>query len=298
MKIFRSPIWKALGLTVALNLALTLFLYTAAPLAETPIGQTVLILGVVLLQVVAACLYAGIRFDKRRSLWLSLAAALVIHLILSVVSVFIYADRLAGNWPGSNYFLTWLLFLLLALSVWWVSVCTVTLLRHVRLGAPGREERLRIRKASAGLRPVIPTVSPARVRLIAALKGGAWTLGFYVLTGLLLELLTAMSVADTILSFVAFPCLWCIMAVVYGFICQPNRGICTLWVSLTHILLCTVIMVFLIPSNVSVHPGYALLYMDNVLTSPMDHPEQLLLIAEFLSVWVTVITHGVRRPKT
>ncbi len=297
MKIFRSPLWKALGLTVALSLALTLFLYTAAPLAEAPIGQAILFLGVALLQVTATCLYARIPFEKRRSLWLSAAVALPVHLILSIASVLVYADRLTSNWPGSDYFLTWLLFLLLSLSVWCISVCTVTLLRHLRLSAHGREERRRIQKASSGLRPVISAVSPARARLIAVLKGASWTLGLYVLTGLLLELLTALSIADTVLSFVAFPSLWCILAVVYGLTCQPNRGFFTLSVSLTHILLCAVIMVFLIPSNVSVHPGYALLYLDSVLTSPMDHPEPLLLIAEFLLVWAIVIAHSVRRPK-
>lgn len=298
MKIFRSPIWKALGLTVALSLALTLFLYTAAPLAEAPIGQAILFLGVALLQVAAACLYGGIPFDKRRSLWLSLAAVLATHLILSMVSVFLCADRLAGNWPGSNYFLTWLLFFLLALSVWWISVCTVTLFRHFRMGAARRDELRKIEYASRGLRAETTPTTPARTRLVSTLWGLAWILGFYILTGLLLELLTAMSVADTILSYVAFPCLWCIMAAAYRYLRVCHTAVLTVTVSIANPVLLAAIMLFLFPSNVTLHVGYALLYLDSVLTAPFEHPEQLLLLAEFLSIWVILPLCGRRHRAT
>lgn len=296
MKTYLRSILKSLGLTAGLDGALLLLIYLLSPTVTRKIGQAALLCATILLLVAAVCLYSRITAVRPRELWYCLAVSLPLHVIASVVSVLIYGNRLSSYWPGMLD-LAWFVFLLLILTAWCVSVCAVTLFRHLRMSAAHREETRQVQKASLGLRPRIPSVSPVRARMIATLKGMAWTLGFYSLTGLLLELLKALSIADTLLAYVAFPCLWCGMAVAYGLVNAPGRGAFTLSVSLTHILLCAAVMVFLLPSNVTKHMGYALLYLDSVLTDPFSHPEQCLLIAEFLSVWVIVMIYGVGRRK-
>ena len=298
MKTYLYPILKALGLTVALDLTLVLFLFAAAPMANLNIGQAFLFGGVALLLVAATCLYAGITAEKRRSLWLSLAAALPTHLILSVASVFVYADRLASNWPGSDYFLTWLLFLLLSLSTWAVSILAVTIVRSARIGSHAKEEKERIRQETRGFRLEVSPLSPTKARSLAALKGSLWVLWLYVATGLLLEWYTQVRIADTILSYVTFPCLWCIMATVYRFLRTHNRSTVTVSAAITNLVVFAAVMLFLIPANVKVHAGYALLYLDNVLTDPFSHPEQLLVLMQFLLVWVILIITGATQRKT
>ena len=297
MKLYLRSILKSLCLTAGLDGALLLLIYLLSPAVMLEIGQAALLCAVILLLAVAVCLYGRIPVRRRRELWYCLAVSLPLHTVASVVSVLIYGNRLSGYWPGSMD-LAWLVLLVLILSAWGLSVCAITLSRHARMSEARREENRRIQKASRGLRPEITSVSPARARLITVLKGAAWTLGFYTLTGLLLDLLKELSIADTLLAYAAFPCLWCGMAAAFGrAIPSARRGAFTLSVSLTNILLCTAVMVFLIPSNVTRHVGYALLYLDGVLTNPFGHPEQLLVIAEFLLVWVTVAACGIGRRK-
>lgn len=234
MKTYLYPILKALGLTAALDLTLVLFLVAAAPMANLNIGQVFLFGGVALLSVAATCLYAGITVEKRRSLWLSLVAALPTHLILSVASVLVYADRLASNWPGSDYYLTWLLFLLLCLAIWSISITAITIARSARIGSRAKEEKKRIRRETRGFRLVVSPQSPAKARTIAALKGSLWVLWLYVATGLLLEWYTQVRIADTILSYITFPCLWCIMATVCRFLRTHNRSTVTFSAAITN----------------------------------------------------------------
>jgi hypothetical protein len=298
MKTYLYPILKALGLTAALDLTLVLFLVAAAPMANLNIGQVFLFRGVALLSVAATCLYAGITVEKRRSLWLSLVAALPTHLILSVASVLVYADRLASNWPGSDYYLTWLLFLLLCLAIWSISITAITIARSARIGSRAKEEKKRIRRETRGFRLVVSPQSPAKARTIAALKGSLWVLWLYVATGLLLEWYTQVRIADTILSYITFPCLWCIMATVCRFLRTHNCSTVTISAAITNLVVFAAVMLFLIPANVKVHAGYALLYLDNVLTDPFSHPEQLLVLMQFLLVWVILIITGATQRKT
>ena len=108
-----------------------------------------------------------------------------------------------------------------------------------------------------------------------------------------MEILLAWGIAETILSYVAFPCLWCLMAVTYRLPKCQNRTAFTLSVAITHLLFCTGVMLFLLPSNVTRHIGYALLYLDGVLTQPYDHVEQLLILEQFLAVWLILPLYGI-----
>ena len=297
MKTYLHPILKALGLTAALDLTLVLFLCAAAPMANLPIGQVFLFGGVALLPIAATCLYAGITVEKRRSLWISLTAALPAHLILSVVSVFVYANRLAENWPGSDYFLTWLLFLLLCVTTWSMSILAVTVIRSARIGSRVKAEKKRIRQEMRGLRLEVSSLSPGKARTIAALKGALWVLWLYCATGAVLTWYTQAHVADTILSYVTFPCLWCVLAIVYRFLHTHNRVAVTVSAAITNLVVLAAVMVFLIPANVKTHAGYALLYLDTVLTDPFSHPEQLLVLFQFLLVWVILILTGATQRK-
>lgn len=297
MKTYLYPILKALGLTAALDLALALFLFAAAPMANLNIGQVILFGGVTLLMAIATCLYAGIAAEKRRSLWLSLAAALPAHLILSIAAVLVYANRLASNWPGSDYFLTWILFLLLCLATWSISILAVTVMRSARIGSRAKAEKKRIRQEMRGLRLEVSPPSPGKARAIASFKGALWVLWLYSITGAVLVWYTQARVADTILSYVTFPCLWCIMATVYRFLRTHNRTAITVSAAITNLAVFAAIMLFLIPANVKIHAGYALLYLDNVLTDPFSHPEQLLVLIQFLLVWVILILTSITQRK-
>ncbi len=297
MKTYLYPILKALGLTVALNGMLTLFIYAAAPMANVNIGQVVLFGGVALLLVAATCLFANIAAEKRRSLWLALAVAFPAHLILSLISVFVYADRLASNWPGSDYFLTWLLFLLLSLTVWWIAVFAVTVTRSARIGEGVREAKRQIKRAQKGFRLETAPISPARARMLAILKGVLWVLWLHILTGLFLEFFTETGVADTILSYVAFPALWCVMAAIYGLLHEKNRTAFTLSAAVTHLVCFVFVMLFLLPKNIREHPYYALKYLDDVITDPFGHPEQLMILILFLLVWMVMAIFGLAHRK-
>ncbi len=298
MKTYLHSLLKSLGLTAGLDAALLLLLYTACPVTVLKIGQAGLMGGVILLLLIASCLYALISVHRRRELLFCLAVSFLLHVIASVASVLVYGNRLSYFWPGHSD-MAWLLFFVLIVTVWCLTVSVITIIRYIRMSATRREETKHIQHASLGLRMETDPVTPARARLIATLKGFTWTIGFYILTGFLLEMLKEMSIAETILSYVAFPCLWCLMGIVYGYVDRPNRVAFTLSVTVTHILLCAATMVFLLPSNVTKHVGYALLYLDSILMDPFNHPEQLLLVAEFLSVWVIALIYGIghRRKK-
>lgn len=288
-----SPILRSSGLTVGLNGVLLLTIYALAPAAAWEAGQAALLCATVLLSVFAVCLHGRIEVRRGRELWYCAAVSLPLHLILSVLSAAVYGRRLSYYWPGED--MAWIVFLLMSLSAWSVALCGAALLRFLRVVSLRREEDRRVQMASRGLYPAAAPLSPARARVISSLKGVSWVLCFYTLTGLLLELLTALSVADTILAYVAFPCLWCFMAAVYGLIRRPVPGAFTLSVSVTHLLLTAVILVFLIPSNAVGHTGYAEIFLDSVRTEPFDHPELLLLLAEFLGIWVTAAVCGAGR---
>ncbi|MBQ9151186.1 MAG: hypothetical protein IJX72_02960 [Clostridia bacterium] len=297
MKTYLHPILKALGLTVALDGMLMLFIYVAAPLAILEIGQAFLFGGLTLLLTAATCLYANISVEKRRSLWLSLAVAAPAHLILSVISILVYTNRLASNWPGSDYFLTWLLFLLLSLTVWWIAIFSITVTRSSRIGGAAREQKRRIRLAQKGFRPETAPLTPGRARAIAILKGVLWVLWLHILTGLFLEFFTEIGVANTILSYVAFPALWCVMAAVYGLLDGHNRTAFTLSVAITHLVCFFLVMLFLLPGNILEHPYYAVKYLDDVISDPFGHSEQLMILMLFLLVWVVMGIFGAARRK-
>lgn len=296
MKHYLSPLLKSLGITVGLDGALLLFIYAATPLTEIAIGQALLFGGVTLLLLTAVCLYAAVPAERRRSLWLSLAVSVPVHLILSVVSVLVYGNRLSAYWPGSSD-LAWLLFLLITVAAWVVTTFTLTMIRSARIGSALREGKRQIRRAEQGSRLETAPISPARSLLLAILKGVLWVLWLHVLTGLLLELLWQAGVADTMLSYVAFPCLWCLMAAAYGCMHVQNRFSFTLSVAVSHLICFLGIMLFLIPANITEHPYYALKYLDDMITDPFGHPEELMILVLFFAVWIILAVFSIANRK-
>lgn len=292
MKTYVSCLLKALGLTVGLNGALLLFLYMGSPLAGYEIGQVILFAGVTILLIIATCLYATMRVHNASDHWVSMAVSLPAHLIAAVVSVLIYGNRLSSFWPG-GVDLAWFLFLVLIVAVWGLTVFFVTLVRVLRLQATAREEKRQAKLAKEGYRLETTPITPARARLLATLKGMVWALAFHLISGLLLELLREIGIAETILSYAAFPFAWCLAAAAYGLLDRRNRVAFALAVALTHLLFCTAVMLFLLPANVTQHVGYALLYLDKVLTKPYENAEQLLILIQFLSVWLIMLIFGI-----
>ena len=292
MKQYIASILKALGLTVGLNVGLLLFLRLAAPLAMIEIGQVILLGVVILMQITAACLYAAIPTPAVRTVWLCVITALPLHLMAAIASALVYGNRLSSFWPGS-FDLAWLVFLILITVPWALMVVAIALARTVRMGIRVLEEKRQAKQAAAGFCTETEAISPARARFIAGLKGLIWVLAFHILTGILLEILVAMDIADTLLGYTAFPCLWCLMAAVYGLLDGQNRVTFGLSVAITHILVFALVMLFLIPANVTQHVGYALLYLDGVLTQPYEHVEQLLILIQFLMVWPILLIFGI-----
>jgi hypothetical protein len=246
---------------------------------------------VTLLLAVGVCLFATIRTDRRGILWASLGISVTTHLILTIVVALVGGTRLSEAWPGYNN-LAWLLMALLSLVVWDISVFTVTVVRSNRLGRAAREEKRQVKRAKKGYQKEWQTVSPSRARLLAILRGLALMLWLHLVTGLLYTLLTNAGAADTMLSYIAFPTLWCILAAAYGLCDRENRVAYGLTVAISNVILFILPTYFLMLENTPTHKFRFVLHLDSVLTAPLSNPEQMLAIGIFLTVWVAMIVFG------
>ena len=282
---------KSLGITVGLDLLFMGIFLLFSHMVHKESGQALLFLCVTLLLAVGVCLFATIRTDRRGILWASLGISVSTHLILTIVVALVGGTKLSEAWPGYNN-LAWLLMALLSLVVWDISVFTVTVVRSNRLGRAAREEKRQVKRAKKGYQKEWQTVSPSRARLLAILRGLALMLWLHLATGLLYTLLTNAGAADTMLSYIAFPTLWCILAAAYGLRDRENRVAYGLTVAISNVILFILPTYFLMLENTPTHKFRFVLHLDSVLTAPLSNPEQMLAIGMFLTVWVAMIVFG------
>lgn len=282
---------KSLGITVGLDLLFMGIFLLFSHMVHKESGQALLFLCVTLLLAVGVCLFATIRTDRRGILWASLGISVTTHLILTIVVALVGGTQLSEAWPGYNN-LAWLLMALLSLAVWDISVFTVTAVRSNRLGRAAREEKRQVKRAKKGYQKEWQTVSPSRARLLAILRGLALVLWLHLATGLLYTLLTNAGAADTMLSYIAFPTLWCILAAAYGLRDRENRVAYGLTVAISNVILFILPTYFLMLENTPAHKFRFVLHLDSVLTAPLSNPEQMLAIGMFLTVWVAMIVFG------
>ena len=282
---------KSLGITVGLDLLFMGIFLLFSHMVHKESGQALLFLCVTLLLAVGVCLFATIRTDRRGILWASLGISVTTHLILTIVVALVGGTKLSEAWPGYNN-LAWLLMALLSLVVWDISVFTVTVVRSNRLGRAAREEKRQVKRAKKGYQKEWQTVSPSRARLLAILRGLALMLWLHLATGLLYTLLTNAGAADTMLSYIAFPTLWCILAAAYGLSDRENRVAYGLTVAISNVILFILPTYFLMLENTPTHKFRFVLHLDSVLTAPLSNPEQMLAIGMFLTVWVAMIVFG------
>lgn len=282
---------KSLGITVGLDLLFMGIFLLFSHMVHKESGQALLFLCVTLLLAVGVCLFATIRTDRRGILWASLGISVTTHTILTIVVALVGGTKLSEAWPGYNN-LAWLLMALLSLVVWDISVFTVTVVRSNRLGRAAREEKRQVKRAKKGYQKEWQTVSPSRARLLAILRGLALMLWLHLATGLLYTLLTNAGAADTMLSYIAFPTLWCILAAAYGLCDRENRVAYGLTVAISNVILFILPTYFLMLENTPTHKFRFVLHLDSVLTAPLSNPEQMLAIGMFLTVWVAMIVFG------
>ena len=282
---------KSLCITVGLNLLLMGLFILFSHMVHKELGQALLFLSVSLLMAVGVCLFATIRTDKRGILWASMGISTVTHLILTVVVALVGGTKLSDAWPGYNN-LAWLLMALLSLAVWDISVFAVTAVRFHRLGKAAREEKRQVNRAKKGYRKEWQTISPSRARFLAFLRGILVILWCHLLTGLLFALLVNWDLAETMLGYVAFPLLWCLLAAAYGLHDREHRSIYGLTVAVSNLILFFLSTFFLMLENTPSHKFRFILHLDSVLTTPFDNPEQMLAIGLFLSVWVAMVVFG------
>ena len=79
MKTYFSPILKSLLLTVGLNVGIIAFMFVFSPIVQVDLGQIITLGGVALLSIIGVSMFATIRAEKRRSLWLALLVALPVR---------------------------------------------------------------------------------------------------------------------------------------------------------------------------------------------------------------------------
>jgi hypothetical protein len=227
---------KSLCITVGLNFLLTGVYLLFSHMVHKEIGQALLFLVTALLLCVGVCLFAAIQTDRRGILWASMGISTVTHLILTVVVAIIGGSKLSDAWPGYNN-LAGLLLALLSLTVWDISVFTVTVIRSYRLGAAAREAKHQVKRARRGYSLELQPLTPSRARTLAILRGLALVMWLHLATGLLYTLLTNAGAADTMLSYIAFPTLWCILAAAYGLSDREHPIAYGLTVAISNVIL-------------------------------------------------------------
>ena len=281
---------KALFITLGLYVLLTVAIDHMSNTVHEKIGQALLFMTVTLLLVLAVCLFAAIPTNSRGILWGCFGIAYGFGTVLSVVSVILYGGKLSARWPGAGN-MAWLLFLLISLATWTVAV--ITICRSARIGREVRENNRQIKRMRKGFSKEYPSVSKGRAGFYAAVKGFLWVMWFHTLTGLLLFGLMALDAENTILSYVSFPILWCLMAALYGGLDRPCRGVFALFAALSNLLFFAASSYFCMLVHTEPHKYRVILHLDSILTEPFDNPEQLLAIAIFLSVWIAMIVFAV-----
>ena len=282
---------KSLCITVGLNFLLTGVYLLFSHMVHKEIGQALLFLVTALLLCVGVCLFTAIQTDRRGILWASMGISTVTHLILTVVVAIIGGSKLSDAWPGYNN-LAWLLLALLSLTVWDISVFTVTVIRSYRLGAAAREAKHQVKRARRGYSLELQPLTPSRARTLAILRGLALVMWLHLATGLLFALLVNWDLADTMLSYIAFPTLWCILAAAYGLSDREHPIAYGLTVAVSNVILFILPTYFLMLENTPTHKLRFILHLDSVLTTPLSNPEQMLAIGIFLTVWVAMIVFG------
>lgn len=283
---------KSLCITVGLNLLLTGVFLLFSRMVHKELGQALLFLVTSLLLCVGVCLFATIRTDRRGILWASMGIASVTHLILTVVVAIIGGTKLSEAWPGYDN-LAWLLLALLSLTVWDISILVITAVRSHRLGAATREAKRQVKRAKKGYTLEPQTLTPSRARTLAILRGICWVFWLHLATGLLFALLVNGDLAETMMGYMAFPILWCLMAAAYGLGERVNPVAHGLTVAVSNLILFILPTSLLTLENTPTHKLRFILHLDSVLTAPFDNPEQMLAIGVFLTVWVAMIVFGV-----
>ena len=290
-KLYSIP--KAVAVTVGLNLLLLVVLFLFTKPIQREIGQALLFLTLTLLLTAGVCLFAGIPVRTRGILWACMGISFPIHLILSLIVTLTAGKALSDEWPGgTGNNLAQPLILLMSLAVWYIGILTVTAVRSYRKGRVIREEKRQVKGASKGYRREYTPLSPARARLLAVLRGVLWVLWTHILTILLYDWLTDAGLADTMLSYIAFPVLWSLMAAVYGLFGRQSRIALTLSAAAANLLLVLLPTTLLTVSNTPIHKYRFVLHLDSLLTAPFNNPDQMLVIGVFLSVWVAMIVFG------
>lgn len=300
MKNKTSAILKSLGVTAGLNLVLLAVLLLFPPLIGEDLGQALLFCAITLILTAGVCLYGVIGADRRSTLWACLGISAAAHLVLSAAVAFIGGNRLSDEWPGgTGDNLVSLLVLLMSLSAWYAGIFAVTAVRSYRLGYALREDRRQIRRAKKGYSKEWQILPPPKGRFVAALRGFLWVLWLHLATGLVYFGLTHLGLADTILSYAAFPVLWCLMAAAYGLsktaaaYQNRHRMAFSLSASLSHIAL-FLLSTYLIGLRYTPDIRHRfILHLDGMLNRPFACPEQLLAIGIFLSGWIAIAVFGV-----
>lgn len=289
---------KALCYTIGLHALLTITISFFARTVHRDLGQASLFLAVTLLLVLGICLFAAIPTDKRGVLWGCFGIAYGVGLIATGVSLIFYGGTITSHWPSDGN-MAWLLFLLLIVSAWSVGVLAVTVFRSARIGKSIREENRQVKYMRKGYRKEFPPVSKVRSVLYAVAKGILWIIWFHTATGLLLFLLVGAGIEDTILAYVSFPVLWCLMAALYGGLDFPCRWVFALSAGVSNLVFFSVSTYFCMLLSTDPHKYRAVLHLDSLLTEPFDNPEQLIAIGIFFSIWIAmaVFAVGHRRRK-
>ena len=293
-KLYSIP--KALAVTAGLDLLLLGILLLFTHMVHKESGQALLFLTITLLLTTGICLFAVIPVRGRGMLWACMGVSLPLHTTLSVVTALVTGSKLSDAWPGSGD-LAWLLILLMSLAVWHIGIFTVTVVRSRRRGKALREEQRNVKRASKGYTKEWQTLTPARGRTLAILRGALWVMWIHLLTFLFIAWFMNEGLEDTVLSYVSFPVLWSLMAAFYGLRGAEHRVAYTLSAAITNVLLFLLPTTLLTVAGTPVHKYRFVLHLDSVLTNPLDNPEQMLVIGVFLTVWVAMIVFGVGHKK-
>lgn len=285
---------RTLLLTAGLNILLTGDLYLFSRLIHTELGQALLFLSVTLILTTGVCLFAVIPVSGRGSLWGCFGITSALHLPLTIVMTFTGGNALSNAWPGgTGNNLAALLLFLMCFCVWESGAFWVTVVRSRRRGKAVKEEQRNIKRSSKGFTKEWQTLSPARGRLVAVLRGILLVTWAHVLTFLIIEWLVSESLEESILSYVAFPMLWSLLAALYGLYDRFHRVAYTVSVAVTNVVLFLLPTTLLTVAHTPVHKFRFILHLDSVLTTPLDKPEQMLVIGVFMTVWVAMIVFGV-----
>jgi hypothetical protein len=203
-----------------------------------------------------------------------------LHLPLSITSALTGGKALSEQWPGgTGNNLAALLICLMSLSVWLVGTFCITVIRARRFAVVLREEKKNRRRAAKGYVKEWQSLPPARLRFASTLRGFLWVLWTHLLTGLLFTILVELDLAETILGYVAFPMLWCLMIPAI----LPKEPLanspCITSAAVSHAILFALTTLLLsVRSYPNVIKNRGRIYTELILNRPLDHPEQLLAL--------------------